>query len=136
MKFDKEMFKDRRLQKALTNYEVSKGWSLIFIFYALLIAGMIGQLLFHGMNAIGFSDAEGFAWFLGVICFVVATWYIIQYPIIGLVCGALMTVQVAGTAAYFTYTSQGLGMALAVFTIVCICSFIAHKTALEDLKNM
>ena len=136
MKFDKEMFKDRRLQKALTNYEVSKGWSLIFIFYALLIAGMTGQLLFHGMNAIGFSDAEGFAWFLGVICFVAATYYIINYPIIGVVFGGLMTIQMAGMAAYFTYTSNGLGMALAVFTIVCICSFIAHKTALEDLKNM
>lgn len=136
MKFDKEMFKDRRLQKALTNYEVSKGWSTIFIFYALLIAGMIGQLLFHGMNAIGFSDAEGFAWFLGVICFGVATWYIIHYPFIGLVCGALMTVQMAGTAAYFTYSSKGLGMALAVFTVVCVCSVIVHYTALEDLKNM
>ena len=135
MKFKNQDFKDRRIQKALFNYEVSKGWSTVFIFYALLIAGMIGQLLFHGMNALGFSDAEGFAWFLGVICFVVATWYIIQYPIIGLVCGALMTVQVAGTAAYFTYTSQGLGMALAVFTVVCIGSVIVHHSALEDLKN-
>ncbi|MBK1782094.1 hypothetical protein JHL22_12810 [Advenella sp. WQ 585] len=136
MKFYKEMFKDRRFQKALTNYEVSKGWSTIFIFYALLVAGMIGQLLFHGMNAIGFSDAEGFAWFLGVICFVAATYYIINYPIIGVVFGGVMTIQMAVTAAYFTYTSNGLGFALAVFTIVCICSLIAHRTALEDLKNM
>ncbi len=136
MKFYKEMFKDRRFQKALTNYEVSKGWSIIFIFYALLIAGMIGQLLFHGMNALGFSDAEGFAWFLGVICFVAATYYIINYPIIGVVCGAFMTVQIAGTAAYFTYGSKGFGMALAVFTVVCVCSVIVHYTALEDLKNM
>lgn len=129
------IFKDRRIQKAISSYEISKGWSTVFLFYGLLVAGMLGQLLFLGMRSMGVESAEGYAWFLGVLCFAVACYYIVNYPVIGLILGAFMTLQVAGTAAYFTYHASGLGMSLAVSTGMSLASYAIHFNALEDLKN-
>lgn len=130
------MFKDRRIQKAITSYEVSKGWSTVFIFYGLLVSGVVGQLLCLGLQYIGVEKAEGYAWFLGILFFVVAIYFIVNFPIIGLAIGGLLTVQVSATAAYFTYESGGLGGSLAAFTVLCLISSVIHYTAIEDLKNL
>lgn len=130
------MLKDRRIQKAISSYEVSKGWSAVFLFYGLLISGVIGQVAYLVLSRVGISQAEGYAWLMGVICFVAAFYYIVQYPIVGLLIGAFLTVQVSGTAAYFAYESVGIGGSIAVYIILCLISTAVHYTAIEDLKNM
>lgn len=130
------MLKDRRIQKAISSYEVSKGWSTVLLFYGALVSGVVGQLLYLGLQYMGVEKAEGYAWFLGILFFVVAIYFIINSPIIGLLIGVFLTVQVSATAAYFTYESGGLGSSLAVFTVLCLISSVIHYTAIEDLKNL
>ncbi|MBK1781614.1 hypothetical protein JHL22_10320 [Advenella sp. WQ 585] len=130
------MLEDRRIQKAISSYEVSKGWSTVFLFYGLLVSGVVGQLLYLGLQYIGVEKAEGYAWFLGILFFVAAIYFIINFPIIGLLIGGFLTVNVSATAAYFTYESGGLGSSLAVFAVLCLISSAIHYTAIEDLKNI
>ncbi|PMC18235.1 hypothetical protein [Oligella urethralis] len=126
---------NRTIQHAIVNERVHRGWSALFVFYALAFAGVIGQLLNMALEAMGFSEHIAYIWFVGLIMFVAALWFILRYPIAGLIMGAIITLQLAVSMAYLAYGSYGFGGSLVAFTVTIGASLIMHHSALEDLKN-